>query len=223
MKLAHEIPTPPQVQESTSDTDLFRWNRKDISQFLLVDSLSQGWSVRFVEASGPVPEHIKLTAPTSWSNMTGPVFLLVTPDLASPNHQISATHDMLDPDLYEYELGILDRYESSRDFVGAWWHSYPRQLPRLQVGEVENGIEHIAHVIPENPGLLGVTPIQTQSRAIGGLHGCGLGRISGHGFCGAAQGDPTVGFVISSIAALGDHGGEAIRIFDFTAKRVADA
>jgi hypothetical protein len=237
MKLAHQVVKTPQSDTdaatkgyvnsmTTAGDTIFRWNRADVDQFILVDPLAQGWSTTFVAASGAVPEHIKLTAPGSWSNATGPVFLLVNPDLASSDHDIVVTHDLLSPTQYAQEVGIVDRYVGSQDFVASLWDSTPGEVPSIRVEATVGGVPSTVYTSPEvlpQGIIMGAdTILRTNSAAIRGLHGCGWGRIAGHGFCNGPevlQTDRTVGFAVLSLARTGMWGNESIRIFDFVAKR----
>jgi hypothetical protein len=172
--------------------------------------------VVFVAADGAVPEHIKITAPASWSNATGPVFLLVAQDLTSTNHKMAVIHDLIDP-AYEQQIGVVHRYESSQDFVASLWDVHENVgLPRVVA--MERGLSSTIcigddpHVIEAPASIMRTTTISMR-----GLYGCGMGRISGMG-CGADNSlhlDPTVGFMIHHLARTGAYGGEEIRIFDF--------
>ncbi len=237
MKLAHQVVRTPQTDADaatkgyvnsmvTAGDTIFRWNRANVDQFLLVDPLAQGWSVIFVVASGAVPGHLKLVAPNSWSNATGPVFLLVNPDVSTSDHDVVITHDLLSPMQYAQEVGIVDRYVGSQDFVASLWDSTPGQVPSIKVeatvGGIPSEIYKSPEVLPQNIIVGSDIVVRTNSTAIRGLHGCGWGRISGHGFCNgpeALQTDRTVGFAILSLARTGLWGNEGIRIFDFVVKQ----
>jgi hypothetical protein len=132
IKLAHQSTRTPSADDDAATKQfvldnkgagdiLFRWNRTDISELQLVDPLAQGWALRFVAKSGGVPEHLELKAPPSWSNATGPVRVLVSADLAMPDHDMVITHEFFDPTLYTQTIGAVDRYVGQADHALAVW------------------------------------------------------------------------------------------------------
>ena len=235
VKLAHQSTRTPASDDDAATKKyvldnkgqgdiLFRWNRTDISEFLLVDPLVQGWTLSFVPQAGPVPGHLKLQAPPSWTNATGPVYVLITPDLSSLDHDMVITHDFIDPTLYTQTVGAMDRYIGTADHVMAVWDIEPGEAPEQRVVLVESGTPTALYTNPEVlPDFDNGDIVRTHSTCCKGMFGCGWGRITGHGiYAGslvALYTDPTAGFVFSSLSRAGSFGNETLRIFDIVVKK----
>ena len=233
MKTAHQVGLTPLDGQDNATRDyvlanvageLFRWNRVDVSQFSLVDPLTQGWALAYVAASGGVPAHIRITAPSSWTTATGPAFLLISPDLATADHDIIVTHDFFTPQPTTQTIGPLQRYVADDSWIGTQWSfdNVAGPVVTLAVESEDGGAPASVFSDPEIlPALVSTDVVRTVATSLRGLHGCGLGRVAGHGlFTGAASlyTDKTAGFGIWGLAWAGTHGNETLRIFDVVVK-----
>jgi hypothetical protein len=108
MNLAHQTPQTRKI----NDTELFRWNYIDTTQFVLVDPDSTGWTLMFVPVSGPTPAHLVLRPPKIPKSQTSPVYLLIKTDVG-PDHTIHAVHDVPSSGM----AGVVDRYAGPDEFL----------------------------------------------------------------------------------------------------------
>ena len=216
MRLAHQTinTTSPQV---TSD-EVFRWNRVDSSQFTLVDPLAQGWEFAFVPASSELPAHLLLTAPGSWSNSTGPVFLVTSEDLPL-ERRIDVVHGFFPIDLQL--VGPILRFLADDSWVGMWWESNVG-IASLVLGAEDNGspTNTVLEASVLDSASVG-SIMKTSCASSGNLYGGGKGCVASYGALSGSEDlhvDQNAGFGVWSLESSGDHGGESIRIFDFAVR-----
>jgi hypothetical protein len=221
-RLAHQLDYAPSIPEeplaSGDPSEVFRWNRTDASQFTLLDPLSQGWSLSY-QSSGPA--HLLLSAPPSWSDSTGPVFILVE-GLQVLERQVVVVHDLF-PGAYEQAVGPVLRFLSEDSWVGCRWKVtiQGQTVTRTMEVAVEDGGVPQNLSVASGCEILEGAILKTTATSSANLYGVGRGVVSGYGAMAGSEDlhvEPTVGFGVWFLDDGGDHGGESLRIFDFVVR-----
>ncbi len=224
-RLAHQLdyslsaPEAPPV--SGDPTEVFRWNRTDVAQFTLLDPLSQGWTLSYESAALGVPTHLLLSAPPSWTDSVGPVFVLVE-GLEALERQVVVVHDFF-PMSYDQGVGPILRFLSEDSWVGCRW-SITRQgqtVTKAVEVAVEDGGTPQGMTVGTDDSVSDETVLKTMATSSGNLYGVGRGAVSGYAAMAGSEDlhiDPTVGFGVWFLDDGGDHGGETFRVFDFVVR-----
>lgn len=217
MRLAHHSdPSPARVDSD----EVFRWNRTDASQFVLLDPLSQGWQVSYVEAALGVPAHLLLSTPSSWTDSVGPAFLLLSPDLQVREREVVVIHDLFPVD--SQILGPVLRYLSESSWIGARW-DIEDSVATLAVDVEDSGDPERAAVLGSMAGSEGQI-VRSVATSQDSLYGAGSGSVWGHGLVTGSEDlytDLSLGFGAWFVGKDGAHGGESVRIFDVVVREGA--
>lgn len=201
MNLAHQTPHARKI----NDTELFRWNYTDTSQFVLVDPDSAGWSLMFVPESGAVPAHLLIKCPKSASDQSSPVFLLIKEDVGA-DHAVHSVHDIPSRGM----VGAVDRYAGPDDFLATLHSATSTRIVNsedahaktlVQVDRIASGV-----VTAKSTAHLGLVQVH-----VAGVTGAHLDESD----CSSLR-SGRAGFMLYAPADLG----ESVRLFDLYVERI---
>lgn len=237
MKLAHQsVPTPQVDQESSTkkyvdDTVgsidageyqvLFSWNHTDVTQFVLTDPGSDGWTAGFVAATTGKAEHIVVTAPTVGADSVG--YLTVLGGLSSANAEVNITHGFFDTNNQQL-VSVIARGSSivTDIYAGATWDQPTGSLKGVyNEGAGEIAVASSLEIVPAGIDATNghATRVETWLTTRGLLLGKGWGRFANYGHIDATT---EVGLGTSLVAGMRfdkrtGSAGETLEIFDWVA------